>query len=589
MPRKKQDNPPQKVDAGLTDAEIRERLAIDPLDLPIEPVNIPDPQDDFSPPPTEDEIIKALIEVNRQVARAEREAEKLRKLSVSGLDLYEPYDAQLEFLDSNSPQQLLIGSNRAGKTLTATVKFLRLCLARPGGRAVIVAPNNDHNANVVWPKMAKRGAFQVVWDSKKNKWRPYVPDEDKHLKGKQRPSPPLLRKGDIKSLAWYDKKAGVPRRVVLQNGCEIRFYSSEGEPPMGFAADIVWFEEEIRHPGWYGEVAARGTVDVPDAVFIWSATPLNATQDMYSRYEVSLSPQQHIVRSYFLHVKDNKYLSEEAKRDFYDKIASEEERRVRYDGQFRLVGLKVYPELSELIGGQHHGVEAFCPPADWCRYIAVDPGRETCAALFAAIPPNSDDVHFYDEIYQKKSHADRFAVAMREKVGDFPIEAFIIDWNAGRAHSIGRSDTVEEHYAAAFRRQGVKSRQTGHFFVWGSNDTRGREESLRRLLIIQPGMETPRLKIHIAKCPNLIYEMKIQRYVRRGELVTDKREDRIPSHLVDCAEYLAAHGMPYRASDNKVGRKLTFSEEWDKRHGRRQWGGDGPTFRLGPGLLVESN
>jgi len=477
------------------------------------------------------------------------------------ITLFRPLPIQEQFLRCSAKNRLVIGSNQAGKTMSTVVELAMIVTGRhpyldfpkENGLAVVVGKNFDEIGITVAPKLLRDGPFKIIYDVRKKSWRPYMPDNewDKMNVEAVRPASALLPARFVKEIGWEDKKQYIPRIIKLHNGWEIRFYSSEGIPPAGFSADYVLFDEEIVNRLWYPEMAAR--LIYRGGRFVWGATPQNSTEELLQLYYRSMDMHSS-VKCFELQIIDNPYISQEEKEEFRSRLLTEDQVQVRWYGKFARLQSKVYPEFSE---SGPHCIDPVPIEPDWTRYVAIDPGRQVCAAVFIAVS-NTGEVHVYDEIYQKRSDAARFGEEFRSKVfhvessddGQRTVadefEAFVIDGRMGRQTQMTTGRTIEEHYSEVLARNGISSRLTGSGFFWGSMDPSARTEDLREWLRIGANGK-PILRIHKDKCPNLVWEIQRQYYVKkRGSgLVTDKRVDE-NNHAVTCLEYLAALKPCYR-------------------------------------------
>ncbi len=150
------------------------------------------------------------------------------------------------------------------------------------GIAYICAKDGKAVAGVVYKLLFKAGAFKIIRDQETKLWRAFNPSrpEDFARIKEARQAPPLIPPRQIQSVAWEDKKAGVPSLVTLHNGWEIHFFSSNSAPPHGTQIDLAWFDEEILNQLWYAETAAR-LVD-RNGRFLWSATPQAGTASSFT-------------------------------------------------------------------------------------------------------------------------------------------------------------------------------------------------------------------------------------------------------------------------------------------------------------------
>lgn len=460
------------------------------------------------------------------------------------LNLYRPLPNAQRFHSDHTYCRLLIGSNRAGKTLTGSVEVLRALTGRHGylpktnGRCIAVGRDGEHVGEVMWKKLRAKGAFLCVPDERTGLLRAVRTDPlnprsidpvDQERKELWVPSPPLLADRFIREIAWEDKRRGIPRLVKMTNGWECLFCSSNGEPKLGVDVDLVWFDEEIQNRKWYPESMAR-LVDRM-GLFIWTATPQAATHQLAELHELAMEGKSDI-REFTLLIEDNPYIDEVAKRRLFDSLGDEEERRVRYYGEYAASALRVYPEYDPK---RIHGCEPFDIPQSWTRYMVVDPGHQVCAVLFAAVPPENDRLYVYKELYMRKCTAAIFAERVAEAIGRDKFEAFIIDGQMARQTEMGIGKTIATQYRDALEEKGVASRRTGHGFFSGSNDTSGRVDAVRKKMRVNVEGHSV-LQVFVSACQNLDREIKGQYY---NKSIPDKRA-RCDDHAVDCLEYLCA-------------------------------------------------
>ncbi len=497
--------------------------------------------------------------------------ERIRR-DKEALRLYEPLAFQIGFHASHAPERSLRAANRAGKTLSAAVEFARAVTGqdphnkypKAAGRAIIVCKNEKQCGEVVFKKLFKPGAFWVIKDEETRQWRPYIPDRDQHRRSERKKAPPLIpsRFYNPKDITWNKKNAEIPEKIVLKNGWEIYFFSSLGQAPQGWDVDLAWFDEEIVHPSWYNEIAARlidrAEYDPVRGVwvggkFFWSATPQAGTLKLYEihqRARDAAEDEHPPVTEHTATMFDNPYLSDGAKAMFAQKLENNsDEAAVRIYGEFALLGLRIYQEFAPR---GVHGCKAFDIPANWTRYIAVDPGRQVCAVLFAAVPPPSDlrhkHVFFYDELYIRRCNAAIFAEKLANKIGRDVIYEALIDHHAGRVTEMGSGKTVEEQYRVELKKRRVKFEKTGSaHFTWGSDNVEARILAVKSGLQVSDG--SARFVVFTDKCPNLIKEA--EEYCNAKDAKTGLPLDRplkLNDHLVDDWGYLAMHKLTWHGS-----------------------------------------
>lgn len=542
------------------------------------------PVDDFS-----EVIDKATGVAARQLAKAiveiaHRGAESLR--------LYEPLPSQLAFHASLAPERIFIGSNRSGKTLTGAVEVSRAVTGSDpfgkyplkDGRCYCIARDGRHLGAVMWRKLGRAGAFQIIRDKETGLWRAYRPwmPEDFARRGEARPAPPLIPPRLIKNISWEKKAESVPALVTLVTGWEISFISSLADPSKGTDIDLAWFDEELEHEEWYSETAAR-LVDRAGR-FIWSATPQTGTDVLYSIHErayVQRDCQKPNVAEFFARLDENPHILEEQKKLLAEKCVSDEEYRVRIGGEWAIHSYKIYPEYNRIT----HQIKPFDIPRGWTRYAAVDPGRQVCAVLFLAVPPprvkdfNSKYV-LYDELYIKDCNADMFGRAMRDKCLDQDIQAFIIDGNMGRNTDVGSGKTVEEQYAEANKRYGVRSYETGTGFIWGCDSVEAGILACRELLRRRDD-GTPSVVV-FDTLDAFDKEIRMYHNRRMSGKIQDKPDPKSASHSMDCFRYLALHEPVHVARPPRKIESYAVRMLQEKRL-RKAMNSDGAYVRLGPG------
>jgi len=521
---------------------------------------------------------KAISEI------AGRRAEALR--------LYEPLPSQLAFHASMAAERIIIGSNRGGKTLPAAVEMARAVTGcdpygrypLTDGRCYCVGRDGRHLGAVMWRKLGRAGAFSIIRDIGTGLWRSYRPwmPDDFARRGEARPAPPLISPRMIKNISWEKKAESVPSMVTLTTGWEISFISSLADPSKGTDVDLAWFDEELDNEGWYSEISAR-LVD-RGGRFLWSATPQTGTEVLYAIHERAHTQRdcKHpSVAEFFVKLDENPYILEEQKKLLAEKCISEEDYRVRIGGEWAIHSYKIYPEYSRIV----HQVKAFDVPRDWTRYVAIDPGRQTCAALFLAVPkPRTrgfpSTYVLYDELYIRDCTADMFGRAMRDKCFDQDIQAFIIDANMGRNTDVGSGKTVEEQYAEANKRYGVRSFDTGSGFLWGSDSVEAGILACRELLRRTEGGSPSVLVFDTLTA----FDKEIRMYhnQRVAGKIRDKPDSKSASHLMDCFRYLALFEPRYveRPVKHRQGYAVTMLREKQLRQSMREGKN---AMRLGPG------
>ncbi len=481
----------------------------------------------------------------------------LLRRSREAIKHYLPLPSAIPFHRSTAMTRLLGGSNQSGKSqagaaemawlLTGTHPFNRTS-PKTGGLYYAVGYDEKHISNLMWPKLSREGQIRLIRDEVSREWRAWDPtrEYDREYADKTVPAQPFLPERLIapKGISWYSKKDDCPKSVRLKNGSELQFYTSKGYAQKGTQIDGAWIDEECERDGWHAELLARCIKR--RGLIWWSATPEISTPQFFRLRQKSIKPRpgdgsEKPVESFWMLIDDNPYPSDRDKAEFKAGLP-EKLVAVKYYGIFAVAGLLVYPEFSPSL----HCVKTQVLPADWTRYLVVDPGRRVCAVLFAAIPPDAQSVHVYRELYIRNCSSAIFGQEVASAMGEYRnrFEAFLIDYRMGRQTEMGSGRTVVEQYAEALEMNHVQSRATGNRFLPGSSDILGREGSLRAWMEINPRSGLPTIRIHDC-CEVLMWEIEQQFYEKtKGEVDDRKRADK-DNHLVTDLEYLAAFDPPY--------------------------------------------
>ena len=505
--------------------------------------------------------------------------EVIRRKS-EALKLFIPMDEQERFFACHSAERVALGGNRGGKTTVVCVEIARAVTWQDphdkypaeNGKCILVGKDLQHCSKVFYEKLFKPGAFRVIRDEASGEWRSFRPNDpaDQARADQARKSPPLIprRFYDYDRIAWENKKDEIPKTIRLKNGWTIHFFSSIGAPPQGWDVDIVGFDEEIEHPLWYTEMAARlldrrqkniVTGHVKSGKFIWSATPQAGTQQLYDLKvrgdefaAAAIDPTDGMepigtagITVFEFGMLDNPWVGDEAKQEFISKFRDNpDEIDVRVYGKFALLGTRVY---SDFMPKGVHGIDSIPIPEDWTSYAIIDPGRQVCAVLFIAVPPPNSEWGgrkiIYDELYIKRCNAKIFAETLMRRVGGRPIEFGVIDHRAGRITEIGSGITHEAQYSAALKSAGFKFEKGGQGFVWSSDDVKAGIESVRTAMHVVDGKT--QLVVMREKCKWLLWEMERYSYRKLPSGVVTDEPIKLNDHACDCLRYAFMANLRY--------------------------------------------
>lgn len=495
-----------------------------------------------------------------RIAQARKILTRLSRLKMESLELYMALPIVAAFHASTAKWRVVDGSNRAGKTLAGAVEY-SCCVTgcdpydkypHANGNSLVIGLDGDHIA-MMWRKCADAGAMMIVRDEQTRLWRCVRADRgnptqldpyDEAYREQWKEASPLIPARMIRHIAWEDRAKGIPRSVEYTTGWKTLFRSSEGKSPQGDHYNLGWIDEQISNEDFYTELC-RGLVGLGESArhmpkAFWSATPQTTNQQLLDLRETAEGGSES-VEAFKLLIVDNPYIPADEKQAFYDSL-SDEERNVRWFGNYAIAGRRIYPHFSAM---EEHGVEPFDIPSTWTRYCVLDPGRVHCGTIFAAVDPDEKHVWIYDEFDLRNADAMRWAQQVKDRQGEMRFEAFIIDWRMGRQHSPGSPDTVAELYYPALQSLGIQPRIEGprYGFFPGSDNVSAREESLLDWLRIRgsdPFIGTPKLQVLRGNVPELEKQLKRAHMDHKNP---DKRT-KLPEDILVCLEYLAAF-KPY--------------------------------------------
>ncbi len=522
-----------------------------------------------------------------QAALTERRLEALR--------LYEPMSHQEEFHQCLASERIVLGGNRGGKTLAVAVEAARAATGQDphgkypakDGNLAIVGRNWPHIGLVIYPILLKAGAFRIIRDEKTGQWRSIRPGDDK---AKSKPAPPLIPPRMIKDISWVLKNAGYINKIELVNGWTIWCFSSEGQPPQGYQADMIWLDEDLNNEAWVGECQAR--LADRKGRFVWSAMPHSKNDALIGLCEraekaVEEGVEDPIIRKFTFRFLDNNFIDQEEKRKNLERWSAlgPEEVKMRAEGEFTTASTLMYPNFNTSVHiYPRDNLPAGIVPPDWTRYVAIDPGHAVMATLFAAVPPDERFVLFYDELYIRNCNALIWGEQFYEKAKDQHIHAAIMDMHGGLLRDLGSGRLPHELYSEELKKRNYRFKIGGTGFIPGSDDIAARTSQVRRMMHIQ-GDGTTKFKILEGFCPNLLRELKRYRKktttVNGQVFVTDQPQTRGEVHACQSAEYLCAYEPKYHQPPRDYGPDPWWVK-WVAERQRRKRESQDPCVILGP-------
>ena len=517
------------------------------------------------PPPPEDTPPDGVTQhAIQQIRDAQAELTGRR---LESLRLYRPMPHQEEFHKCMASERIVLGGNRGGKSLAVAVEAARAVTGQDpfgkypekDGNLAIVGRNWPHVGLVIYPILFKAGAFRIIKDEETGAWRTIRKGDDK---SKSKPAPPLIPPRMVKDMSWVLKNAGYLNKVELVNGWTIWCFSSEGEPPQGYSADFIWLDEDLNNERWVGECQAR--LADRKGRFVWSAMPHSKNDALIGLCEradkaIEDNVPNPIIKKFTFRFLDNDFIDQEEKAKNIERWAAlgQEELRMRAEGEFTTESTLMYPSFNQAV---HILGRSELPdgkvPADWTRYVAIDPGHAVMATLFGAVPPDEKFLLIYDELYLRNCNALIWGDAFAEKAAGQSFRSFIMDMHGGALRDLGSGRLPHELYTEQLKKHGIKAQASGVSFIPGSDDIAARTALVRQMLHVR-GDGTTKLKVLEGGAPNLLREIK--RYRKKttsvnGQIfVTDVPYTRGEVHACQTLEYLCAYEPKYYAPPKVYG------------------------------------
>lgn len=560
--------------------------------------------------------------------RMDAAVEELDRRQRDAVRLYKPMPAQEEFHRCKSPVRIIRAGNRSGKTLAVTMEVARAARQMDPHKKYtkkrpliiwMIVYSEDNIGRTLFRMLFKPGQFRMIRDLHTNNWRVYDPSDpsDASRKGDSEPAPPFIPADEIhggsvgmapsecRGFTWIAKGSRIFKSVRLKNGTELRTFCSNSEPPMGDPVDIAVIDEDLKqNKQMVSELMAR--IADEEGCIIWSVWPKskNDALERLSRQarEEEGKPDPDVTE-FRMKFSGNQYISKRAKERTLRLWATQGENvlKSRDEGDFGLDDVLMYPEYDLDIHGVPNMPDPKCIerglyqgnvdwflrtrkiPADWTRFMWVDPGWGTTAVLFMAIPPPAvgDFVVAYDELYLHKKVYGFVAKEIARKIGDQQIYLFGIDNQHGRKHNQGTGKTEKQQLVEALKALNVRSVMTGHGFKKGSTDVTGRIGMVRSWLSLRAD-GTPKFRILRSKadptktyCPNMEFEFSAY---RRRLHQDEAREDPVDkhNHIMATFEYFA-HDRASRyvkpSSNSAEFDPVTAAvEKWSQEEERRNGG-----------------
>lgn len=535
--------------------------------------------------------------------------------------LYRPRPEQVPFHRSRASERVIAGGNQSGKTVAACGEVSSALLRRPivtwDGEALPMGYPTDrpllcwfigldqrHLARMYKKLFTSRLQLKIIKDAITGKWRTWRPweEEDKAREADTRNAGPLIDKRYVDYTSWEDLGKGIPAVTLLKNGTEIVWMPSGGEPGVGDAVDLIWIDEDVQRADSVQEWQAR--LSLNRGRLIWSSWPKQSNEAlrlMYKRAEEQKGRPHPDIEYWILTYSGNPYIPEDSKQERLRAWAADGEATLlaRDQGLFADGLQRVFPQFDiETHGlvtkGDPDPIERAVRdapnmlPDNWTYYLALDPGFEHIAAVFAMVPPPNLGKCVVIRRAWYWSRVDHHAVAqdIKGEFPDVPWQAFIMDAHAGRTHTMGRGERVADVFSEAFEQAKLESDTTGYAFIPGSDDV-----SARNMIVRQWLSETMNGRPRFRLVADDTYAMQREFANYKCRVGRDDTDDVVKkdNHTMDCNGYLMAYLNPLFAVEEAwvAPRQSPYVDPvlklLKKMEGRNKRPGASSSFWLGPG------
>ena len=504
--------------------------------------------------------------------------------AASAVSLYRPTPQQEEvvraFERDDVIEVLLGGGNRAGKSLLAATMIASaikdesitfndgskhsMIPERWKGEPLkiwIIGFDWQHIGATLHRLLFKPGAFRVVKEG--GKMRPVNPHKDP--KRIRKPAPAFIQPesdvvGGEDGISWENKKDYQLRAFTFPNGTRVEFYPSTGALKAGDPVHIAWIDEHIDNDRWYDEIKSRLIDD--EGKVLWTSWPDTEPSEAMSALEDRANEGKPGSFYFVLSGEDNPFTQGKHRENILGGMSADMQ-TARNKGIMNKDRWRVYPQFSQYIhcalGKDPANDDSLARtirasggiPANWTRYLILDPGTKSPAILYVAYPPPElgDFIVPYAELNLHYTSARPLAEAAAAMAGivrnsDGQIidhgedyEEFIADFHAFRRTPEGFDGTVGQNYEKYFAEFGLKCRRHGNRFTSGSDNITVRQMSVQGTMNLRDG-RPPRLRIMVDRCPVLVRQLENARWGRwpNGE-PTEEQNKYQPKDVQQCLEY----------------------------------------------------
>ena len=475
-----------------------------------------------------------------QIERLQRGLEEASRREMEPLRTYRPMPQQDPIHRSAAQEILVRGGKRAGKTVSVATEIAsrilgvpitgadnkiiplryRVCNKNDPGLYWVIGFNIDHIGQTIFHRLFSPGMgcnYRIIFDKEEARWRSYnqADPKDKARRKESQLSPPLIPPRMIIQDSWHMESAAgnIFKSVKLTNGATICAYASTGDhAKQGDAVDGIWIDEDIENAAFLKEWQDRLITN--NGWLLWSVWPHVsnfALVECFDRAKAEEGAEKPKIQCFTLIGSENTYSDKEGIAAGLARMTDDDDlaHRDRGDIEGLLGSIAMYDYATAIhlarpreVEKPQNAHELICSllarygslPAEWTRYLAIDPSHTRTACLWGVVPPPiwegvemGDKLIIERELVLKKHTPKPFAEALARLVGGINFEAFIMDQQIGRMTTVGSDVTVFESYSREFAKLGILSRQTKSGFLRGCNDKQYRRRQVR--LMLEPTQE----------------------------------------------------------------------------------------------------
>lgn len=365
---------------------------------------------------------------------------------------------------------------------------------------------------------------------------------------------PILHEWEIVRYGTTLPGTNMPSWIMHKDGGVVNFISGEGgekarRKVQAAAVNLVSIDEEI--PGdMYKELLARrlayGGELMVTATLVRSEDWLIELEDQAEAGDPSID----------LFRLDTRRAVERGHIDAiaYDEIDSrltEEEKQVRLRGGSRKRQGLVYPEFSK-----DHVVDSESLPEQWTRYCAIDPGRRTCAIVWAAISPD-ERIHIYREGYFHGRTYHDLAKYIYEVEGWY-YDELGRTWLPTEKSEVIQTRWIDPHAFdhAVSGQPGVATLLAADYHIGTSPAPNAVHYGIEKVhQALMRGMDGQPNLVVWRRCKNLIREFRTYKWVDdQGSTYSHERKDqpiKRNDHALDAVRYMLAGGVKHDRTNKK--------------------------------------